>query len=224
MTGLRGFLHDLETLPGDAWLAYRRESSRGVWKAVAQRSLHRVFRAGRLTVFVHPLDWAEAAPVADIDITRASESDLDQLAGMVGQRELRGFRSLLASGRICFIAWRGRRPLGYAWVAGHPGPDVTIWPLPFEFPDSAAYFCKLYVLPSERRSGIGSALAAARIRWARAQGFREGWRLVSPTNRGSLRTVQKSASRTRVLGEVRFVQVFGRTYTRFLPASAEVAQ
>jgi ribosomal protein S18 acetylase RimI-like enzyme len=219
MNRLQRILGDMGTLPGDAQLAYRHEGGRGVWKAVAARSLHQVFRAGRLTVFAHPLEpEPDAALPPGVRITSATDQDWAALAGLVGQRELSGFRDLLAHGRHCLIAWRGHQPVGYAWVADRPGPDVTIWPLPFEFPESAAYLCKLYVLPSERRYGIGSALARARVRLARERGFREGWRLVAPSNFASLRTVQKSAPQTRVVGQIRFVQLLDRTYARFLPA------
>jgi ribosomal protein S18 acetylase RimI-like enzyme len=219
MSRLEALLEDLLTLPGDAQLAHRQQGARGVWKAVAARSLHRVFRAGRLTVFAQLLgSEPEAALPAGMTITSATDQDWAALRPLVGERELSGFRDLFARGRHCLIAWRGRQPVGYAWVADRPGPDVTIWPLPFEFPERAAYLCKLYVLPAERRSGIGSALAQARLRLARERGFLEGWRMVAPSNVASLRTVRKSATSTHVVGEVRFVQLFSRTYSQFLPA------
>jgi ribosomal protein S18 acetylase RimI-like enzyme len=90
--------------------------------------------------------------------------------------------------------------------------------LPLAFPSSAAYLWNLYVLPSERSSGIGSALASARLQLTRESGFREGWRMVAPTNAPSLRTVQKTAAATRVVGEIRFLQLLGHTYARFTPS------
>jgi ribosomal protein S18 acetylase RimI-like enzyme len=76
------------------------------------------------------------------------------------------------------------------------------------------------VLPSERSTGIGSALAAARLRVARDAGLQEGWRMVAPSNTPSLRTVQKSTDGTRVVGEIRFVQLLGRNFARFSPRKA----
>jgi ribosomal protein S18 acetylase RimI-like enzyme len=102
---------------------------------------------------------------------------------------------LIARGRHCLIAWRNEQPVGYTWVSAGIGPDVSVWPLPFQFPSDAAYLWNLYVLPSERSSGIGTALARARLQLARELGFREGWRMVAPTNRASLRTVQKIITR-----------------------------
>jgi ribosomal protein S18 acetylase RimI-like enzyme len=90
-----------------------------------------------------------------------------------------------------------------------------LWPLPFEFPSDAAYLWNLYVLPSERSNGTGTALAQARLRLARELGFREGWRMVAPSNRPSLRTVEKSGTGTRIVGELQFVHFMGRTFGRF---------
>lgn len=220
MSHLATYLDDLRTLPGDAMLAYGREGWRGAWKAVASRSLHRGFRSGRLIVFAHDLDQlAELSPPAGVSITQVTEKDWPALTSLVGQRELRRFRALLARGHHCLIAWRDDAPVGYAWVAHEIGPDVALWPLPFRFPRRAAYLWNLYVLPSERSSGIGSALAARRLRLAREAGFQEGWRMVAPSNAPSLRTVQKTAAGTRVIGEIRFVQLLGRTYARFTPCS-----
>jgi GNAT superfamily N-acetyltransferase len=216
MSRLATYLHDLKTLPADALLAFRREGLPGVWNAVTARTLHRMFRTGQLIVFAHSLDLpVEITPPAGVRITRATEQDLPALLALVGRREINRFRGLLAGGRICFVAWRNDQPLGYAWVAGRIGPDVSLWPLPFEFPERAAYFWNLYVVPSERSSGIGSALAAERLRLARKAGFSEGWRMVAPSNGASLRTVQKTARGTRVVGELRFLQLLGRTYARF---------
>ena len=218
---LATYLYDVRTLPGDALLAYGAEGLRGAWKAVAGRSLHRVVRSGRLIIFAHRLDQLVEVPApAGVRITLAREEDAPALASLVGRRELRRFGAWLTAGRRCLVAWRGAAPVGYAWVAHPIGPDVALWPLPFAFPSSAAYLWNLYVLPSERSTGIGSALAAARLRLARDAGLQEGWRMVAPSNAPSLRTVQKSTAGTRVVGELRFIQLLGRNFARFTPAKA----
>ena len=210
---------DLKTLPGDALVAYRHEGWTGAWKAVASRSLHRIFRRGRLMVFAHQVDqMVDLPPPAGVRITQPTAAEWARLASLLGRRELQRFRALSARGRRCLVAWRGETPVGYAWVADDLGPDVAVSPLPLAFPSSAAYLLNLYVLPSERSSGIGSALASGRLRLARESGFREGWRMVAPTNAPSLRTVQKTGAGTRLVGEIRFVQLLGRTYARFTPS------
>jgi GNAT superfamily N-acetyltransferase len=225
MSKLGTYLSDIRTFPADAALAYHQEGLRGAWKALAARTLHRVVRTGRLIVFAHPLDRdtdALALPPG-VRITAASQADIPALSCLVGQRELSRFRDLINRGRHCLIAWREQRPVGYTWVSPGVGPDVTVWPLPFRFPPDAAYLWNLYVLPSERSTGIGTALAKARLRLARELGFREGWRMVAPTNQPSLRTVQKSGAGTRVVGELDFVQLLGRTFGRFRPHPASSA-
>jgi GNAT superfamily N-acetyltransferase len=216
MIRLENYLFDLRTFPGDAALGYRSEGIRGVWKAAATRSLHRVLRVGRLIVFAHSLnrDLDPSLPPG-IRVTRATDDELTLLGTIAGQRDVSRFRSLVRNGRYCLIAWRGDQPLGYAWVAAGVGPDVMLWPLPLEFPADAAYLWNLYVLPSERSNGIGTALAQARLRLAQELGFREGWRMVAPSNRPSLRTVAKSGTGSRIIGELDFVQFMGRTFGRF---------
>jgi ribosomal protein S18 acetylase RimI-like enzyme len=224
MNRLHNYLHDLRTLPGDTALAYRIEGLTGAWKAVAARSLHRIIRAGKLIVFAQHLDRdLEPVPLPGLRITRATEGDWPALGSLRGQRELGRLRILLSNCRHhCLIAWRRDQPVGYAWVAEQAGPDVSLWPLPFEFPAAAAYLWNLYVRPAERGNGIGSALAQARLELARQRGFREAWRMVAPSNHASLRTLRRSAAGARVLGELRFVELFGRTYARFSPAAAPI--
>ena len=218
MSRLQKYWFDVRTLPADAALAYRHEGVRGAWKALASRSVHRVFRAGHVIVFAHPLgDERDCGLPAGVRVSLARAEDLAALVPLVGERESNRFRALQEHGHHCLIAWRGDQPVGYAWVAQTMGPDVAMWPLPFEFPADAAYLWNLYVLPSERAHGIGSALAQARLRLARHNGFREGWRMVDPANSASLRTLRKSAGHTRVVGQIRFVQLFSRTYSRFTP-------
>jgi ribosomal protein S18 acetylase RimI-like enzyme len=217
---LTKYWEDLKTLPGDARVGYRHEGAPGLWKALAGRVFHRVFRAGRVIVFAHRLeDRLEPGTPPGVEIRNAGLGDVRALASIAGRREADRAEKLLTNGRHCLIAWRGDQPVGYAWVADHAGPDIIVWPMPFDLPAGAAYLWNLYVLPRERSSGIGSALALARLRLARERGFQEGWRMVAPSNGASLRTVRKSATSTRVVGEVRFVQLFSRAYCRFIPAA-----
>ena len=213
-------LEDLRTLPADAVLGCRNEGVHGVWKVLASRSLHRWFQAGRLIVFAQPLDQApEISPPAGITIGTVTEADCAGLAALVGLRDLRRFRALLAEGRHCVAAWRGSQPVGHGWVSKRIGPENAIWPPPFEFPEYAAYLGNLYVLPGERGKGVGSALARARLQKARELGFREGWRMVAASNDASLRTIQNSSGESRVVGEVHFIKLLTRTHSRFTPHS-----
>jgi GNAT superfamily N-acetyltransferase len=214
------YLKDWRTFPGDAALAYRTGGLREVWDSFTRRTVHRLVRTGRLVVFAQPLDESPLILAPDgVTISSINVADCQVLDCLVPGRELDRFRSLLSAGRHCLVAWRDGHPIGYAWVAERIGPDVTLVPL--ELPPFAAYLWDLYVLPAERSNGIGSALASARCQLAKARGFREGWRTIAPSNHASLRTLERSGPGARIIGQVRYVKLIARMYTRFTPATAE---
>lgn len=220
---LAKYWRDWRTFPADAALSYRHNGIPGIGKVLGPRTIHRVFRQGRLIVFAQPLDrLPEIQPPAGVTIGRLTETEWPALATIVTRRELERFRELIAAGRHCLVAWRGVQPIGYAWVAERVGPDVTLVPLPL--PDDAAYLWDLYVLPTERSNGIGSALASARLRTARECGFREGWRTIAPSNRASLRTLAKSGPGARIVGELRYLKLLTRMYIRFTPWTGPTEQ
>lgn len=214
---LQKYLDDLRTLPVDVRVGWRRERWRGLWDAIAPRTLYRVFRRGRLVVYAQPVtDAREIPPPVGVAIAQLTEADLPAFAAILTRSELERFRVLLSHGHQGLGAWRDGRPVGYAWVALHVGPEVTQCPLPL--PPHAAYLWDLYVMPMERSSGIGSALASARLGVARAHGRREGWRMIERTNRASLATLARSAGTTSVVGEMRFVKLLARLRGEFRPA------
>jgi GNAT superfamily N-acetyltransferase len=213
---LEKYASDLRTLPGDFALAYRHNGWRGAWSTLATRTVHRVFRTDRVVIFAQPLSGSpEVAPPPGVCIAPLSETDWPALSRLVAQRDLARFSRLVASGRHGLVAWRGSVPIGYGWVAERIGPDVTACDL--ALPAHAAYLWDLYVIPSERSNGVGSALASARIRKARELGFSEGWRMISPSNGASLRTLARTGSGTRVIGELRYVKVLSHVQVWFRP-------
>jgi GNAT superfamily N-acetyltransferase len=213
---LAKYAADLTSLPGDAAVGYRNEGLRGAWDALAARTVHRVIRASRLTLFAQTLEWIpDVAPPPGIRIERLREASLEALAPIAGERERDRFRRLLDIGCIGLVAWRGERPVGYAWVAAEMRPEVSHCRL--ELPPHAAYLWDLYVVPAERRSGLGSALAAERLRTARDLGRSEGWRMIRPDNTASLSTLRRSGARPRVVGELRYLKLGPRLFTRFTP-------
>ncbi len=211
------YLIDCRTFPSDVLLSYRLGGIRSMWDALADRSVHRLIRTGHMVVFAQTLESApEICPPLGVVIRLLSDDDWAALSRIVTQRSLASFRVLAGNGRHCVIAWRGSEPIGYGWVATWIGPDVTACPL--ALPADAAYLWDLYVLPGERSNGVGSALASARIRTARELGFREGWRMIAPSNAASLRTLTKTGRDTRVVGELRFIKILSSIYSRFSPA------
>lgn len=218
LRGLDKYLADIRGFPADAALAWRHERWRGVWDTLAPRSVHRLFRCGRLMVFAQPLAAVrKAPPPPGVRLAPLAEADWPALEELVTQRDLARFRRLAGRGHLCVVAWRGSRPIGYAWVAMRMEPEVSLCALPL--PADGAYLWDLYVVPAERSGGVGSALAAARLEVARERGFREGWRAIERSNRASLRTLAKSGYASRVVGEVRYVKLLSRMHTRFIPAA-----
>jgi GNAT superfamily N-acetyltransferase len=216
---LSKYAEDCRTFPADVSLACRLGGMRGIWDALAPRTIDRLVGIGHMVIFAQPLEAAsEITAPEGVTIRPIEEADWPALSGMVMQRTLARFRALAAAGRHGLVAWRGPKPIGYGWVAERTGPDVTACPL--ALPPYAAYLWDLYVVPEERSNGIGSALASARIRKARELGFREGWSMISPSNAPSLRTLAKSGNGTRIVGEFRYVKLLSRVHSRFTPAPA----
>ena len=180
----------------------------------------RYFRGDRMILFAQGLDdLPEVCSPEGVTIARLHPRELPMLAYLASRRDLDAFRALLAAGRIGVVAWRGGRAIGYAWMAERLAPDVTRCPIPL--PEEAVYLWDLYVLPAERGRGIGSALAAERLAIARELGYREAWRMIAPRNLPSLRTLRAGGA-TRIVGEIRFVQLLSLLRARFLPARFRV--
>jgi GNAT superfamily N-acetyltransferase len=215
---------DLATLPIDAAVAYRTGGLPEVWQTVAERSIHRLIRWGRLLVIVQRLDeFREVAPPTGITIRPATEADLPALEAAAPRREIARFADYMARGRMCFIAWEGERPVGYAWNADRFSSDMTATGCPLALPPTASYLWNLYVMPHRRGHGIGAALASARLKLARDRGLREGWTMIAPTNYPSLRAVSKTAGpNARVIGELRYLKLLTRVYGRFRPSDSSL--
>jgi GNAT superfamily N-acetyltransferase len=207
---------DLVTFPGDAALAYRNEGLRGVWGAITPRTIHRIVRVSRLTIFAQPLhEIPDVEPPPGVSIARLRPEEIPALSPIAGALDRARFHRLLEIGCVGLAAWRGSRPIGYAWVATEMRPEVSQCPL--WLPADAAYLWDLYVVPAERGSGVGSALASERLRVARDLGRTEGWRMITPGNTASLATLRRSGARTRVVGRIRYVKLGRRLFARFTP-------
>lgn len=214
---LAKYVRDARTLPADAGSAWRREGAGGLWSEVAHRSVYRLARWSRSLVIEQDLSLGrDLPPPAGVAIEPFDGVRWERLAPLATGRELDLMAATLARGRTCLVAWRSDRPVGYTWCSDRMEPDIEVYPLPL--PADAAYLWDLYVPPAERSSGIGTALASARLRWAHARGLRRAWRVIRPSNAPSLRTVDKtSGGRARVLGEVRYVKLLDRSFATYRP-------
>ena len=217
---LARYVRECRTFPADARIAWSNEGWRGLWEAVASRTLRKVIRRDRMILFAQGLEaLPDIGPPDGITLARLTPHELPLLAYLASRRDLDRFRAWLAAGRVGVVAWRGGRAVGYAWMAEQLGADVTRCPVPL--PEDAVYLWDSYVLPAERGAGIGSALAAERLAIARERGYREAWRMIAPRNVASLRTLRAGGG-LRVVGEIRFVQLLGLLRARFDPARVRV--
>jgi GNAT superfamily N-acetyltransferase len=183
-----------------------------------------IFRHGEVLVIEQDLDRVADSPLPEGVTIRLSDSEADwaALATVANRRTRDRFRRASARGRICLIAWRGERPIGYTWLSSRLDPDLETFPLPL--PDDALYGWDLYVDPAERRSGVGSALVSARLRHAKALSRRIAWRVIDARNQGSVGTIRNTAGDgARVVGRFRYVRIFGWTRGRVRPYQSDLA-
>jgi GNAT superfamily N-acetyltransferase len=214
---LAKYARDARTFPADAMSAWGRERVAGVWSEVAHRSVYRLARWSRSFVIEQDVAQRRERPVPPGIIVEPFDGERwERLAPIATGRELALMAATAARGRTCFVAWRGEHPVGYTWCSDRMEPDIEVYPLPL--PADAAYLWDLYVTPSERSGGIGTALASARLDWAYARGFRRAWRVIRRGNAPSLRTVDKtSGGSARVLGELRYLKLLNRAFASYRP-------
>jgi GNAT superfamily N-acetyltransferase len=201
--------------------------ARAGWRAAA-RELRgfvrdRLFRHGRLVVMEQELDRVPLiAPPSGVAIRRlepaSPTAEWTGLEGLVGARTTLRFREALGRGRVCLLAWRGSRAIGYAWLAERVEADLESFPVPL--PPGTAYAGAVFVQPAERGVGIGAALMSARLLEARDRGYAKAWRVADPDNRAGLRTIERSAGGgNRVVGTLLYFKLLGLSVGRFRPAA-----
>ena len=187
--------------------------SRIAWRASGWSGLKnllpygRIYRGGKLLVIEQDLEKVQSVtPPGDIEI-ELFDGDVSRVSSILPTAKREVFKTRFAAGRRCLLAVRSSTVVGYTWLS--PKIDTDIELLPLALPDDAIYLWELFVPRSQRGGGIGSALTSARLALAKEWGFRFGWRAVSPENKPSMRTVEKTGS-SQVLGELSWYQLFGR--------------
>jgi GNAT superfamily N-acetyltransferase len=185
-----------------------------------ERTVHGAVRWGRVLVINQRLDeLCELPPPSGVNIRRLERGDLPVLGDLVSGIEAGHFADHTARGRVCLVAWRDGRPIGYGWMADRFGSDMTAIACPLALPPTATYLWNLYVAPDQRGHGVGSALSLARLLLARERGLREAWRMIEPSNHASLRIVTKTGGpSTRIIGEFWYLKLMSRAYGQFHPA------
>ncbi|CAN5142378.1 hypothetical protein BH23GEM4_BH23GEM4_01380 [soil metagenome] len=209
------YIRDLLTFPGDAAVAWRHQGVSGVAAELRKRTLDRVLRRSRSLVIEQLLDdVAEVPPPPGIQIRAFSGPDWSPLTAIASRATLNRFRRDVNAGRICLVAWRGDRPVGYTWISREMDRGMEFYPLPL--PRDAAYGWDLFVVSEERSSGVGSALVSARLRYTRELGFRSMWRVIDRDNPASRRTLAKTTGiGTRIVGELKSLRILHFRWASF---------
>jgi GNAT superfamily N-acetyltransferase len=210
------YLKDLLGLPADVALAWRHRGFAGVRNEIAHRTLWAFFRWNRLSVWEQPLSDLEDVRLPDGVTIELFRGDWFELAKIAPRRELHAFRRAAAKGRHCLVARRDGRPIGYTWTSLVIEREIERFDIPL--PPDAAYGWNLYVIPSERNSGTGTALVSARLNLARSLGRERGWRVIAPSNAPSKRTLEKaSRGRHKHVAELVHVQIGPIRFDRYRP-------
>jgi GNAT superfamily N-acetyltransferase len=194
----------LASFPRDSRIAWRTSGWTGVKNLMPHGS---IYRGGNLLVIEQDLEKVHiVTPPNDIEI-ELFDGDVSRVSSILPTAKRQAFKTRFEAGRSCLLASRGSTVVGYTWLSSGIDRDIEL--LPLALPEDSIYLWELFVPRSERGSGIGSALTSARLALAREWGFRFGWRAVSPGNKPSMRTVEKTGS-VQVLGELSWHQFLGR--------------
>jgi GNAT superfamily N-acetyltransferase len=209
------YVRDAITFPRDAGRAWKHAGAPGLWREMRVRTFDRLSRRGLALLLEHVVADVPHLPLPDgVRIAPFAGPDWSAFLAITTPKRIARFRKRIERGRECLVAWRGDRPVGFTWISTKMERDIESYPLPL--PADATYHWDLYVTSKERGTGLGTALAFARLHHAHDKAFRVGWRLIDIDNLASQRTAQKTATRsTRVIGEVRYLSIFGRSWCRF---------
>jgi GNAT superfamily N-acetyltransferase len=208
---ISSYVRDIGTLPADLVTGWRTAGWRGLKTQFTVRTLHRVLIKLHYLVIEQDLSAVRRFRPPEGVVIEQSDGDRCRLDPILTSHTRESFDARIAAGRTCLFAHRGGRPLGYTWISDRVDPEIEF--LPLALPGDAAYMWALFVIRSERGRGIGSALTSARLVAAKELGYRIGWRAVSPANRPSMRTVEKTGA-DRIVGEVMITKIPGRLYSR----------
>ncbi|HET6837369.1 MAG TPA: GNAT family N-acetyltransferase [Gemmatimonadales bacterium] len=214
------YLTDLRTLPGDVVRAWRAGGWVAVQDEIRKRTLDRV--GGYVRRFVVEADLsrlAEVSPPEGVEIRLFSGPDWSLLGDMGRRRLTPQFGAAMEAGRICLVAWKRRRAVGYVWFSSVVESRIESYDLPL--PPDTVYIWQVEVSRSERRHGVAAALLSSGLQLARDRGLRRSWIIIHPDDVACLRTIA-SVAPSQVLGTVARLKVLSRIHSRYRALSVPV--
>ena len=202
----RRILAELRSLSRDVLRAWRL----GRWLSALEElwlgTLARLGGYGRRFVVEADLTrLAEMTMPDQIEVRVFLANDWALLGDLARERLAPQFDCAADAGRICLVAWRQRRALGYAWFSPKVEGEHEDYDLPL--PSDAMYISQLYVAPDEQPREVAAALLGAGLRLWRDRGFRRTWVILHPNRLTSLCPVATLAP-SKVLGTVARLKVF----------------
>ena len=219
---LAKYVNDARTFPGDSIRAWRTGGWVSFKQEIQRRTLGRV--GGYVRRFVIETDLlrlVESHLPSEVDIRPFSGPDWSLLGDMGRSRLARQFADASSAGRICLVAWKRRRAVGYAWFSPaiegrHESYELTL-------PPDTIYVWQVEVTRSERCQGVGAALLSRGLELFRERGFRRSWIIVHPENFAFIGMVA-SVAPSRLQGTVARLKVLSwmRSWYRGLSAPVPI--
>jgi len=218
---LSKYINDVRTFPPDALRAWRTGGWLSFRQEVRRRTLGRI--GGYVRRFVIETDLlglTDHGLPPEVDIRPFFGPDWTLLGNLGRSRVTHQFAEASAAGRVCLVAWKRRRAIGYAWFSPaiesrHESYDISL-------PQGTVYLRQIEVDRSERRRGVGAALASRGLMLYRERGYRKCWMIVHPDNLASIRTIA-SVAPSRVQGTIARVKVLTWMRSWYRALSAPVA-
>jgi GNAT superfamily N-acetyltransferase len=140
----------------------------------------------------------------EVDIRAFTGPDWTLLGDMGPSRLLGQFAEASEAGRICLIAWKRRRAVGYVWFS--PAIERRHERYDLSLPPDTIYVWQIEVAREEQHGSVAAALLSRGLELCRERGFQRSWIILHPDKLVSIHTIA-SVAPSRVLGTVALVKV-----------------